>query len=135
MTDQREPRPDEERQAFAEAASSLWRITFPPLTWAAHFLACYGLVSLACVRGLFPLGTVRALLLVVSVAALVLIAWLGWRSWRKWSPTRERIARQPSGDAESRDAFLGHAGLLLAIVSFVAVAYVTLPVLLLAECR
>ncbi|MBF9034314.1 hypothetical protein HKCCE2091_08690 [Rhodobacterales bacterium HKCCE2091] len=127
------PRPDEDRREFSEEAASLWRITFAPVVWAGHFVLCYGIVSLACIRGLMPIAATRAGLVAISVAALVAIGWLGWRSFRQWDTAPDRAANV--GETEGRHAFLGHAAFLLSIISAIGVVFVTLPLLLIGDCR
>ena len=41
----------------------------------------------------------------------------------------------PRRSAEDRHQFLGHAGFLLALVSFIGVVYDTLPLIILGTCR
>jgi hypothetical protein len=129
------PRPDADRREFAEEAESLWRITFAPLVWALHFIACYGLVSLACIKGLIGYETSRAALLALTAAALAAILWLGWRSLRQWGPDNLAEAPQEVGVPEPRHQFLGHAAFLLSIISFIGVVFVTLPLLLIGGCQ
>jgi hypothetical protein len=76
---------DSERRAFRQEAGSLWRITFGPLVWAAHFVLSYGSAAVVCARfapaGIAPM---RLGLAAASLLALALILWLGWRSWQQW---------------------------------------------------
>lgn len=129
------PRPDADRKEFAEEAESLFRITFAPLVWAVHFIACYGLVSLACIKGLIGYETSRMALLAFSVVALLAILWLGWRSFRQWAPKNLTEAPQEVGVPEPRHQFLGHAAFLLSIISFIGVIFVTLPLVMIGGCQ
>ena len=132
MTDRHTPEKDSAE--FAAEAGSLWRITFAPATWAGHFLLCYTLFATGCAKG-WPVGTVRHGLIGMSVLALAVIALIGWRAYAKWSPRSTGRIVNPRGDAEDRHHFLGHAGFLLAVISFIGVVFVTLPLLLLEGCR
>ncbi|WP_118138492.1 hypothetical protein [Oceanicella sp. SM1341] len=135
MSEEHAPRPEEDRREFAEETESLWRVTFAPALWALHFLACYGLVSLACARGLFPIGATRAGLVGLTLLVLAGIAWLGWRGFRQWDVHSTGRRANPGGHAEDRHQFLGHAAFLLAIISFIGVIFVSLPLIMLEGCR
>ena len=127
--------PDRDRQEFAAETLSLWRITFSPVVWAAHFLLAYGIVSLACIRGLLPIGAARLGLVAVSVLALGLIGWLAWQSLRQWNVLETGDITHAAHTPENRHAFLGHAAFLLSVISFIGVVYVTLPLLFIGDCR
>lgn len=129
------PDKDREKAEFAEERESLLRITFAPLTWALHFVLCYGAISLACIKGLIPLAATRAGLIAATVLALALIAWIGWRAFRQWDVRHTGEFTNPEGHAEHRHQFLGHAGFLLAIISAIGVVYTGLPLLILGSCR
>ncbi|MWD27044.1 hypothetical protein E0K89_006090 [Aquicoccus sp. SCR17] len=120
---------------FAEERESLLRITFAPLTWALHFVLCYGTVSLACIKGLIPLPYTRAGLIAATGLALALIALIGWRAFVQWDVRRTGDFTNPEGHAEHRHQFLGHAGFLLAIISAIGVIYTGLPLFILASCK
>lgn len=132
-TDDRQP-PDRERHEFAEERESLFRITFAPVIWALHFVLCYGAVSLACAKRVIPVGMTHALLIVATVVALALIAWVGWRAFVQWDVRNTGEFTNPDGRAEHRHQFLGHAGFLLAIISAIGVVYTGLPLLVLEGC-
>ncbi|AJE49056.1 hypothetical protein [Celeribacter indicus] len=132
---QHPPQPDEDRQEFAAEAGSLWRLTLPPATWAVHFVLCYSAVSLACVRGLLPIGLVRIGLLGASVIALCLIALEGRRALRQWDVRNSGVFVHKEGTDEDRHRFLGHATFLLAIISGIGTTYTSLPLLMLGGCR
>ena len=128
------PGKKQEAREFRAEALSLWRITFPPVIWAVHFAACYGATALVCAKG----GSADGLRLGIalgSAAALAAIVWLGWRAWRQWDIIRDREWENDAGTSEDRHQFLGHAAFLLAIISFIGVAYVSLPALLIESCR
>jgi len=125
----------EDAHEFRTEALSLWRITFAPLIWALHFVASYGATALVCAKG--EAGAVEALLLGVilgTLVALALILWLGVQAWRQWDPRRDHEWENDKGTSEDRHQFLSHAGFLLAMISFIGVVYVALPVLLIGSC-
>ncbi len=130
--EQREHNPAE----FAEERESLWRISLPPTIWALHFVICYGAVAVVCEKlGPGAIGPARAWLLGLSVLALAGIAALGWRALKQWDVQRTHRFTHAEGESEDRHRFLGHAAFLLAIVSFIGVIYVSLPLLLLGDCQ
>ena len=124
-------------QEFAEEKASLFRITFGPLVWSAHFVASYAATAVYCAK-LFPtaagLDPLRWGIAVATLLALGGIAWAGWRSWRQWREHNEDW-EDSDGSDEDRGQFLGHAAFLLAIISFIGVIYTALPALLSASCR
>ncbi len=125
---------EQEASEFHAEATSLWRITFGPLIWAVHFVVSYGAAALICARG----GSLDALRIGIgggTVLALAAIVWLGWMSWRQWDIIRDRDWENDGGTSEDRHQFLGHAAFLLAIISFIGVCYVTLPIILIGTCR
>lgn len=134
MTGEHQPGRDEERAEFREEAESLWKITLAPLAWAVHFVVCYAVVSLACNKLGGQSAAVTIGLIAFSVAVLAFILWIGWRAFVQWDVRGTGQFSNPAGDAEDRHQFLGHAAFLLAIISFIAVVYVTLPLLLLEGC-
>ena len=133
MTDERSPREDEDIEEFAEERASLVKITAAPVIWAGHFVVCYALYATSCAKG-WPVGDIRAGLLWFSVAAMLGILWTGWQAWRQWDPEKTGDFADRGGRAEDRHHFLGHAALLLSVISFLGVAFVTLPLLLLEGC-
>ncbi|WP_226781664.1 hypothetical protein [Oceaniglobus trochenteri] len=135
MQDERQPRPDEERHEFREEAESLWRITLAPVAWVAHFVTSYGIVALVCAKAPGLLGMTRGGLGLATLLALAVIAWLGWRAWRQWDYRTTGDYTNARGEAEDRHQFLGHAAVLLALISAIGVVYGALPVLLLETCR
>ncbi len=127
---------NEDAHEFRSEAMSLWRIIFGPLIWAVHFAASYGATALICAKG--TADAVDALRLGIGIGtglALVAIAWLGWRSWQQWDVVRDRDWENDQGTGEDRHQFLGHAAFLLAVISFIGVSYVALPVLLIGTCQ
>lgn len=126
----------QERREFRAEFLSLWRITFAPLVWAVHFAASYGATALVCAKGGEPfVPPLRMGIGIGTGLALALILWIGWRAWRQWDVIRDREWENDDGTGEDRHQFLGHAGFLLALISFVGVVYVALPALLIGTCR
>ncbi|SIO00382.1 hypothetical protein [Vannielia litorea] len=124
----------QERREFRAEFHSLWRITFCPAIWALHFTLSYCATAIVCAKG----GSVEMLRLGIgfgTLVALAAIAWLGWRSWRQWDLLNDREWENDAGSSEDRHQFLGHAAFLLSIISFIGVAYVALPALLIGSCR
>lgn len=132
---EQQPRRDEERAEFREEAESLLKITLAPTAWAVHFLVCYAAYSIACNQLDGRTAGITTALVVFSVLVLAFIAWIGWRAFVQWDVRGTGEFSNPAGDAEDRHQFLGHAAFLLAIISFIGVSYVTLPLLMLEGCR
>ncbi|MGR3464221.1 hypothetical protein [Limimaricola sp.] len=133
----RQPHPRADEHEFGEERESLWRITLAPTIWAFHFVISYAAVSVYCFRydHLAAMGTLRAGLIAMTVAMLAAIAWIGWRAFLRWDVRGTGEFSNPEGNAEDRHQFLGHAGFLLALISFIGVVYDTLPLIVLASCR
>jgi hypothetical protein len=102
--------------------------------WAGHFLACYASAAVFCARFADGgLGTLRLALAAITVLALAGIVFAGILAWRQWGfgtgdPPHDDPTRQ------DRLLFQGFATLLLAGLSFVAVAYQALPVAFITDC-
>jgi hypothetical protein len=126
----------QEAREFRAEKLSLWRVTFAPLTWALHFAFSYGATALICARaGESGVAALRLGIGLGTLLALSGIVWFGWQAWRQWDVLNDREWENDSGTSEDRHQFLGHAGFLLAIISFIGVAYVSLPILLIGTCR
>ncbi|SEN98709.1 hypothetical protein [Palleronia pelagia] len=128
-----------EPNEFGVGVGILLKITIAPWIWAFHFVISYGAAAVWCAK-IAPDADPRALqlaLIALTVLALVgigLSGWLGWRNWTKGG-YGEDGAVPGIDDVESRDRFLGHVSVLLAVVSAIGVVYVVLPVLLAGSCR
>lgn len=122
----------EDREEFRSAAGSLFRIALGPTIWAFHFVFSYAGAAVWCAK----VGTgdgiafLRLSILALTVLALAVIGWQGWRSYRQWNP-QDRV----ESEVEASYRFLGHAALLLSIISVVGVVYVALPALFFETCR
>ncbi len=129
-----QPAPDEERREFREERESLWRITLAPATWAVHFVICYAAAAVVCAKAPDSIGTLRLGIGALTLLALGLIGWLGWRAWVQWDVRTTGDYRNPLGEAEDRHQFLGHAAVLLSVISALGVLYVALPALFIRSC-
>jgi hypothetical protein len=113
---------------------SLWTLFTAPVVWAAHFLVCYVLAAVWCAkRGDAGFAVVQAGIVVATVLALAMIVLSAWLAWRQWGFGTQD---PPHDDPTVRDRILfqGFATLLLSGLSFVAVLYVALPLLLVSGC-
>lgn len=116
---------------------SLWTLFTAPTIWAAHFLACYAAVAIYCEKAGaedFTFAELRLALVLITILALagiVLSAWLAWRQWGFGSgdPPHHTPTR------EDRLLFQGFATLLLSGLSFVAVLFVAVPLVVIEACQ
>lgn len=132
---------EQERREFGAEVSSLFRIALAPTIWAAHFLLSYVAVAVFCAKGGAEMGSIlgfRVAVVALGLAALGAIAWAGVASFRGWNLDARRDLRQVVVDIveeeEDRPAFMNHAALLLAVISFLGVCYTALPVLVISSC-
>jgi hypothetical protein len=91
----------------------------PLLVWAAHFAFSYVFVALACMAPLGR-GTLSAVLLAATAAALIALAWMGVGAARL-------LARDPGATGPA--VRLGGA-----VLALIAVAWTALPMVSLAAC-
>lgn len=97
-----------------------------PLIWTAHFVLCYGLVSLACAYG-FPGARIGVgLLTVIALALLGAVAWFNLAKWR--------AVRHSKAPDAGMQAFFALNSLMLCGLSAVALVWVALPAALLPTC-
>ena len=129
--------PGEEPPKRLLEEGSLWIMVAAPTVWAAHFLLCYWAAAVWCAKvtdGPGPLGPVRLTVAALTILALGLIGWLAWHAVRRYQGAL-LIDDQLTGDSEAeRTRFLGHATLLLASLSAVAVVFDAMPVLVFETC-
>ena len=128
-----------ERDEFGTGVGTLLKITIAPTIWSFHFVLCYGAAAIWCEK-IPPAGgmvVLQAGLVALTALALALIAASVLAGWRVWTEGGhgEDGAQPGLDDVESRQRFIGHAMVLLGTVSFIAVVFVTLPVLLAGGCR
>ncbi|WP_438754484.1 hypothetical protein [Pararhizobium sp. O133] len=115
---------------------TLWTLFTGPVVWALHFLACYAAAAIHCAKGsqaTFSFGMLRLTLAMVTILALGAILAAGWLAWRQWGfgsgdPPHDEPTR------EDRQLFQGFATLLLSGLSFIAVIFVSIPLLLIEAC-
>ena len=65
------------KERLAERHESLWMLTVSPTIWALHFMVCYVTAAIWCAKvptALAPLGGVRIVILILTIAALAGIA-------------------------------------------------------------
>ena len=121
-----------------ETGMDLWRVVISPTIWCVHFLVCYIWAAIHCEkagRGA-ALEPVRTAIFVVTAIALVLIGLNTRRLWRRWrrSVTDDDFDFEHN-TAEERHRFLGHAALMLSVLSAVGVVYVAIPAVFVETCR
>ncbi|MGS1097416.1 hypothetical protein ACVCNR_23030 (plasmid) [Aquamicrobium terrae] len=113
---------------------TLWTLFTAPVIWAVHFLACYITAAVLCARqGDAGFATVQLCIVAATLLALGLIVLSAWLAWRQWGFGR----RDPPHDhptPHDRTLFQGFATLLLSGLGFVAVLYVSLPLLFIDGC-
>lgn len=120
----------QDQDEFRGATGSLFRIALAPTIWAFHFLFCYAGAAVWCAKFGTPEGIafLRLSIAGLTVLALLAIGWQGWHSYRQWAP------HDHDDHVEGPHRFLGHAALLLSIISFVGVVYVAMPALFIGSC-
>ena len=116
--------------------AGLWSLVAGPATWALHFLASYVTAATWCAKAApaAPLGGARTAVFAYTVVALAVIAWCGWSGWLRHRGGGEAPPHDEPTTGD-RTRFLGYATLLLCGLSFVAVAYVALSVVVIGTCR
>lgn len=106
-----------------EKNESLWLLAAAPLAWAAHFLLSYVTAAIwhakASSSRPAPLQTAIWVYTVLALAAIAVVGWRGYRRWCRGDTPPPPGADSPAG----RHRFLGHATLLLAGLSAIAVLY------------
>ena len=116
---------------------SLWTLFTAPTIWALHFLVCYITVAIYCAKAgaaPFSFEALRLALGTVTVAALAGIALSAFLAWRQWGfgsgdPPHDEPTRK------DRMLFQGFATLLLSGLSFVAVLFVSVPLVFIGACQ
>ncbi len=118
-----------------ESEESLLALAAPLLVWAAHFLLAYGTAAIYCAKLAGPDGSLlpaRIAIAGYTAIALAAVAFFGARGYR-----RHREGSLPDDDDApiTRHRFLGFATLLLALLSALAIGYVTLTIVFVRSCR
>lgn len=125
------------KSVIPREVESLWTLFTAPIVWTVHFVVCYAAVAIYCAKAAsldFGFDMVRLALAgftVIALAVIVLSAYLAWRQWGFGSgdPPHDEATRK------DRTLFQGFATLLLSGLSFVAVVYVAIPLIFIAECQ
>lgn len=113
---------------------SLWIMVAAPSVWAAHFLLCYWLAAVWCAKIGGGLATVQTVTLALTAVALAIVGWLSWKARREYDG-RLTVKDDHDGNTdETRRRFLGHATLLLAVLSAIAIVVDALPALVFDRC-
>jgi hypothetical protein len=123
-------------RVIPKEVETLWSLFTGPVVWALHFLVCYVTAAVYCAKAWeasFSFGTLRLTLAVVTFLALLAILAAAWLAWRQWGfgsgdPPHDEPTRQ------DRLLFQGFATLLLSGLSFVAVIFVSVPLLFIEVC-
>ncbi|MBC7137565.1 MAG: hypothetical protein H5U17_02270 [Defluviimonas sp.] len=124
-------------QVFGKTQDNLWTLIAAPAIWGVHFLFSYGLAAYACAPNANPfrgISGARLAIGAVTVVCLGLVAQILRRSWREWRADGGGF-RSNQDTPEARERFIEFSTLLLALLSFVAVVFETLPVLMIGDCR
>lgn len=125
---------------MAEVAYETRRLTAiitGPILWAVHFVFVYVGVSLACATGLdsAAVAGVPWVNLILIGFSLLILAVMAVRSLHLLRGLRRRTDEAEGEDEEERgELFRGALALLLYALSFVAVAWVSLPLFVIAPC-
>ncbi|MEI4195819.1 hypothetical protein [Roseovarius sp. E0-M6] len=112
---------------------SLWHMVLAPTVWAFHFVFCYAVMSVACIKLGAP-DIARLGVAALTVIALGIIGFLGWRAWVQWNFRPGDNYKHDRPTESQRREFLGHGGFLLSIVSAVGVIFDALPIFIIESC-
>lgn len=124
-------------QVFGKTQDNLWTLISAPVIWGCHFLFSYFLAAIQCAPNADPfknIGGARAAIAIVTVVSLALISLVLRRAWREWRRDGGGF-RNNQDTPEARERFLEFSTLLLAGLSFAAVVFETMPILLIEDCR
>lgn len=107
------------------------------LVWAVYFVAAYVFLSIGCASGLsrvrvLGVDAVQLTLLLMTLVALALIAWIAVASVRAGRRTRPRVSAEPR--VAERRRFMSRTAVLLAGLAFVATLWMGVSILVLAPC-
>lgn len=122
---------------FGQTEDTLWTLIAAPAIWGAHFLFSYFLAAYRCAPNaeiFAQIGGTRAAIGVATAVAMGLIGLIFRRAWSEWNLSGGTV-QHARDTAEEREHFLEFATMLLAALSFAAVAFDALPVLVIADCR
>lgn len=150
QTDTGNQQPDSRTRLNKTGRYSLWRVFLGPIIWTGCFVALYGIHGLACLW-LAPAdaGTsgVRAALLLIWLASLLVVGLLAWRSlmrlrgrsspWHNSSFTSPDTPSTSPWDERASSTprtFLPRLTTMLDVSSWIAVLGTGLPVIFLRIC-
>ncbi|WP_306286178.1 hypothetical protein [Sphingomonas sp. Ant20] len=115
----------------------MWTLIVPPTIWAVHFLFCYLWVAVTCAKSPTPATALTGFpvaTLIATIVALLGILAAGYIA-RVQSQTPGDAPPHDEGTAIDRLRFLALSTRLLAGLSFVAVIFTALPVIVFGDCR
>ncbi|HEY8575717.1 MAG TPA: hypothetical protein VIL88_05190 [Devosia sp.] len=118
--------------------TDLWTVIASPIIWSVHFLFCYVYGAVYCEKlgRDAPLADARIVIIIATVVALAAIGLSTWRLWRvRARSVTDNDFEFEHNTPEERHRFLSHVALMLCVLSAVAVLYVAIPMLYLANCR
>ena len=124
-------------QVFGKTQDNLWTLIAAPTIWGFHFLFSYFLAAYRCAPNADPfmdIGGTRVAIAAVTLVCLGLITLTLRRAWREWRSEGGGF-RNDKDTPEARERFLEFSTLLLAALSFAAVVFETMPILLIGDCR
>lgn len=124
-------------QVFGKTQDNLWTLIAAPTIWGFHFLFSYFLAAYRCAPNAEiyrNIGGTRVAIAAVTVFCLLLILLILRRAWREWR-SKGGGYENAKDTPEARERFLEFSTLLLALLSFAAVIFETLPILVFWDCR
>ncbi|GAB3540619.1 hypothetical protein GCM10027343_09950 [Noviherbaspirillum agri] len=108
----------------------LTTLVIGPTIWAAHFLGCYMIVSLACASG--HTDVIHPGIGIITLAALALLGYAVLQNFRKWRQAQQ--AQQAHAPGADIAVFFSFNTVLLCALSAVALIWVAFPATLLPVC-
>ena len=120
------------------SGTDLWRVIAAPIIWALHFLFCYVLMAIYCEKAGrdAAFGDSRTVIIVATVLALAAVGWSTHALWRvRGRSLTDDDFEFEHNTPEERHRFLSHVALMLCVLSAVGIAYVAIPIFVLATCR
>jgi hypothetical protein len=114
---------------MGQRRESLWTLAVPPLIWGAHFLLSYWTAAVWCAKVGGSLSGVRIAVALYTAVALAGLSLSGYRGYRQRGP-----GVHDADTPESRAEFVGHAAMLLAGLSAIAVLYASLVAVVIRSC-
>lgn len=117
---------------------SLWVLIAVPSIWAAHFLISYWAAAVWCTKIVADGGSLVPLQIgigALTVVALLAILWLARHAASRYQGELGLDDGLTESSEVHRTRFLGHAALLLCMLSAVAVIFDAVPVVLNPSCR